>query len=177
MINEWLLWNFSNYCSSVTGYSLTGEKKDWLLNLAWIGFLCVTLLINVCSFDPLLLKSLVLLEKKQLLGPVLVSEQRIKQRQLNAQINNNSMQTYLCEFAWSWCPVLWPFLKILKSKLLIQDLIDISTNRQPKWDIYTSKSTFRCWQPETNQILITEVVAIVSYLAKHLAVFWLTRYV
>ena len=39
------------------------------------------------------------LRKNQFLGPVLVFEQRIKQRQLNVQINNNSMWTYLCEFA------------------------------------------------------------------------------
>ena len=60
------------------------------MNLAFLGFLCVTLLINVFSSDPLLVKSLTPL-KKQFLGPVLVFVQRIKQRQLNAQINNNSM--------------------------------------------------------------------------------------
>ena len=75
IINQWLLWNFSNYCSS-------GEKKDQLSNLAYLGFLCVTLLINLFSSDSLLLKSLVPSEKKQFLGPVLVFEQRIKQRQL-----------------------------------------------------------------------------------------------
>ena len=56
------------------------------MNLSWLGFLCVTF-----SSDPVLLKSLILLEKKQFLGIVLVFEQRIKQGQLNAQINNNSM--------------------------------------------------------------------------------------
>ena len=63
--------NFSNYCSSVTGYSLSDEKKDSLLNLACLGFLCITLPINVFSSDRLLLKSLVPL-KKQFLGSFLV---------------------------------------------------------------------------------------------------------
>ena len=52
------------------------EKKDWLLNLACLGFLYVTLLINVYSADPLPLKSPEPLEKKQFLGLVLVFEQR-----------------------------------------------------------------------------------------------------
>ena len=41
----------------VTGYSLTSEKKECLLNLACLGFLYITLLINVLSADYLLLKS------------------------------------------------------------------------------------------------------------------------
>ena len=81
---------FSNYCSSVTGYSLTHEK-DLFMNLACLGFLCVTLLINAFSADPLLLKSLVPLEKKQFLRSVLVLKHKKKQRQLNAETNNNSM--------------------------------------------------------------------------------------
>ena len=32
------------------------RRKDWLLNLACLSFLCVTSLINVCSADPLLFK-------------------------------------------------------------------------------------------------------------------------
>ena len=53
------------------------------------SFHCVTLLINVFSADPLLVKSLVPLKKKQFLGSVLVFEQRTKHRQLNTQINND----------------------------------------------------------------------------------------
>ena len=54
--------------------SLTHEKKDWLLSLSWLGFLCITFPIKVFSAGPLLLKSHVPLEKKQLLGSVLVFE-------------------------------------------------------------------------------------------------------
>ena len=53
--------------------------------------------IEMFSADPILLKSSLPLEKKQLLGSVLVFEQRTKQRQLNAQINNDSVWTYLCD--------------------------------------------------------------------------------
>ena len=52
--------------------------------------------------------------------------------------------------------------------------LDISTNREPKWDVYTSKSRFGCRQPETNHIM--EVVAIVSWLPKYFAFFLLTWY-
>ena len=38
---------------------------------------------------------------------------------------------------------------------------DISTNRKQKWNIHMSKSKFGCWQPETNQLLKIENVAIV----------------
>ena len=55
MASNWLLWNFSNYCSFVTGYSLTHEteKERGLLNLTCLGFLCIRLLINVFSVNPL----------------------------------------------------------------------------------------------------------------------------
>ena len=72
-------------------YSLTHQKEDLLLNLACRGFLCLTLIIDAFSADPHLLESPVPLEKKQFLGSFLVFEQRTKQRQLNAQINNNSV--------------------------------------------------------------------------------------
>ena len=49
------------------------------------------------SADHLLLKIPVPLENKQFLGSFLVYEQRIKQRQLNAQINNDFVWTYLCD--------------------------------------------------------------------------------
>ena len=62
---------FGNYCLHITGYSLTGEKKNQILNLAFLGFLCIALLI-VFSADPLLLKSLLPSEEKQSLGLVLV---------------------------------------------------------------------------------------------------------
>ena len=86
-------------------------------------FLCVTLLINVFTSYPLVLKRPELLEKKQVLASVLVFEHIPKQRQLIAQINNDSMQTYLCDFARNRYPVFLPYLKIFKSKFLIQDLI------------------------------------------------------
>ena len=49
-----------------------------------------------------------------------------------------------------------------RKNLEVSDLrLDISANNEPKWDIYISKSKFRCWQPETNQILNMEDVVIV----------------
>ena len=53
----------------------------------------------------------------------------------------------------------------------------ISTNNKPNWDIYISKSKFGCWQPETDQILKIEDVAIVSWLAKHFVFLLLTQYI
>ena len=62
-----------------------------------------------------------------------------------------------------------------RKNLEVSDLrLDISANNEPKWDIYISKSKFRCWQPETNQILNMEDVVIVSWLAKRF-VFFLTH--
>ena len=59
-----------------------------------------------------------------------------------------------------------------RKNLGVSDLrLDISANNEPRWDIYISKSKFRCWQPETNQILNMEDVVIVSWLAKHFAFF------
>ena len=43
--------------------SLTREKKDQFLNLACVGFLCVTLPINLFSARPLVLKSPVALKR------------------------------------------------------------------------------------------------------------------
>ena len=54
------------------------------MNLAYLGFLCITLLVNGFSADPLTLKNPVPLEKKQSLGYVIVFERTTKQRQLNA---------------------------------------------------------------------------------------------
>ena len=130
----------------------------------------------IFSSDPLLLKSLVPLEKKRYVGTVLVFEQRIKQRQLNAQINDKSLWTYLCEFGLKLIPCLSLFFEDIQIETS-DSRLDISINREPKWDIYTSKSKFGCWQPETNKILKIEVVAIVSWLAKHLAFFLPTRYI
>ena len=59
------------YDSCVTEYSLTREKNEWLLNLACLGFLCVTSLINEFSADPLFLKNLAPLEQKAAVGSVL----------------------------------------------------------------------------------------------------------
>ena len=95
-----------------TRCSLTCEKKEWLLNLACLGFLYITL--NVFSADPLLLKSPIPLEMKQFLVSVLVFEQII---------NNDSVQTYHSDLAWNWYPDFHPFFKIFKPEFLIQDLI------------------------------------------------------
>ena len=46
---------------------------------------------NYFSADPLFLKSPIPLKEKQFIESVLVFEQRTKQRQLNAQINNDSV--------------------------------------------------------------------------------------
>ena len=43
---------------------------------------------------------------------------------------------------------------------------DISTNSERKWNIYTSKSKFVCWQSESTQILKFKDVAIVLWLVK-----------
>ena len=71
---------------------MTREKKESLLSLACLGFLCLTLLINVSSVDPLLLKKPCTPGKKEAaVGSVLVFEQRTKQRQINAKMNNDSV--------------------------------------------------------------------------------------
>ena len=63
------------------------------------------------------------------------------------------------------------FLKIFRSEFLIQSLISRLSSAQ-KSNIYISKYKFGCRQPQTNQILTIEAVAIVSWLIKHFAFFY-----
>ena len=49
--------------------------------------------------------------------------------------------------------------------------LHISTDKEPKWDTYVSKSKFGCWQPKTNQIFKIDDVAILR-LVKHVASFF-----
>ena len=68
-------------------------------------------------------------------------------------------------------PCFSPFLKDIQ--IGVYDLgLDVSTNSEPKWDIYLSKAKFGYWQPETKQILKIEDMAIVSWLGKHFAFFF-----
>ena len=53
----------------------------------------------VFSAESLLFKSPVFLDKKQPSGSFLVFEQRTKQIQFVAQIDNDCMQIYLCDLA------------------------------------------------------------------------------
>ena len=54
----------------------------------------MTLLINVFSAGPLVLEIPVPLEEKEFEGPVLVYEHITKQRQLDAQMNNDSLYPF-----------------------------------------------------------------------------------
>ena len=87
---------------------------------------------NAFSADPLLLKSIVLLEKKQFLGSVLVFEQKTEQRQLNAQINNNSVLTYFCEIDTGAVFTLFEDIQIK----VYNSRLHISTASEPKSDKY-----------------------------------------
>ena len=120
---------------------MTHKKKEGRrLNLACLDFLCITLPIDVFSVYPIHLKSPILLEKTQVLVSVLVSEQRTKQRQHNAQISHVSVQTYLCDLARKLISCFLPFLKIFKSDFLIQDLISRLIMNQNEISIYQNLS-------------------------------------
>ena len=75
-----------------------GEEEMTLeFSMPWFSFRNITF---QCVFaDPFLLLGLVLLEMKQFLGSVLIFEQRTKQKQLNAQIDNG----ILCDLALISC--------------------------------------------------------------------------
>ena len=111
------------------------------------------------SVDPLLLKSPVSLRKEHFLGSVLVFEQRTKQKQLDALY-----------FDFELIPCILPFFEDIQ--IVVSDsILDISNNTEPKGNMYVSKSLFGQLQPETDQILKTEDLAIVSWLTKHFAFF------
>ena len=117
--------------------------------MSWFPLRNITYQCVFCWSSPL--KKPRILEKKQFLWSVLILEQRTNQRQFNAQTNNDSVWTYLCDLAWNWYPVFRPFLKIFRVRVS-DSRLDISTTSEPNWCIYISKSKFGRRQPETNQI-------------------------